>query len=342
MQFSKHNVISRVRDTDEYFIMNFLSKQADVIPQDMAERFLGGGWLAEEEAELVEKGYLVDPAEEQGRYRAAYLDFTEERDSGEKQLFYVPSYACNFACTYCYQEGYPDHSFAYKPEVIDAFYAYVDGEFTGERKYITIFGGEPLLPGEGPRETLRHLIREATARKLGIAVVTNGYHLESYIDDLKTGYVREVQVTLDGVGRAHDERRPLKGGQSTFERIVAGIDTCLAAGLPVNLRMVVDKTNIGQLPELAQFAKDRGWTESPLFKTQLGRNYELHYCQADQNRLFDRAGLYEAVYDLVKKHPVILEFHKPAFSIAKFLFENGEMPTPLFGLLPGNEDRVGL
>ena len=51
MVFSKHNVISRVRDTDEYFIMNFLSKQADVIPADMAARFLGGNYLPEEEAE---------------------------------------------------------------------------------------------------------------------------------------------------------------------------------------------------------------------------------------------------------------------------------------------------
>ena len=339
MVFSKHNVISRVRDGEDYFIVNFLSMQADILPAAMAERFIAGSHLPEEESELAEKGYLVEEAEEEGRFRSAYLDFVEERDKAEKQLFYVPSYACNFACSYCYQEGYPDHDFAYRPEVIDAFLSYVDREFKGDRKYVTIFGGEPLLPGEGPRKTLEHLVEGLSARGLGYAVVTNGYYLDTYIELLGRGGLREVQVTLDGVGKAHDARRPLRGGLPSFDKIVSGVDAALAAGLTVNLRMVLDKDNIEELPRMAAFAKSRGWTANPRFKTQLGRNYELHYCQADQSRLFDRIGLYEAVYKLVTAHPEILEFHRPAFSVSRFLFDNGEMPTPLFDSCPATKSE---
>jgi uncharacterized protein len=332
--FSRHNLISRVRDSGDFFIMNFLSKQADMIPADMAERLLAGRHQSEEEAELAAKGYLVDEAEETARFRKAYLDFVEERESSEKQLFYAASYACNFACSYCYQEGYPDHDFAYRPEVLDAFLAYVDSEFAGDRKYVTIFGGEPLLPGEGPRKTLEHLIGGLAERKVSYAVVTNGYMLESYVELLGRGKLREVQVTLDGVGKAHDDRRPLRGGGASFDRIVAGIDAALAAGFTVNLRMVLDKENIAELPALAAFAIERGWTANARFKTQLGRNYELHYCQADHARLFDRLGMGQALYDLAREHPEILEFHRPSFSVSRFLFDNGEMPSPLFDSCP--------
>ena len=69
--------------------------------------------------------------------------------------------------------------------------------------------------------------------------------------------------------------------------------------------MVVDKENIDNLPDLAQFAIEKGWTKSPYFKTQIGRNYELHHCQSAPEKLFDRISLYENIYELTKKHPHI-------------------------------------
>jgi uncharacterized protein len=104
--------------------------------------------------------------------------------------------------------------------------------------------------------------------------------------------------------------------------------------MPVNLRMIVDKDNIAFLPALADIAIEKGWTKHPNFKTQLGRNYELHSCQENQKALFSRMEMYEDIYQLLKQHPQIIEFHKPAFSISKFLSENGELPSPLFDACP--------
>jgi uncharacterized protein len=170
-----------------------------------------------------------------------------------------------------------------------------------------------------------------------VAAVTNGYNLQEYIEILKAGKIREIQVTLDGTRDIHNQRRFLKGGDATFDRIVAGVDELLANNIPVNMRMVVDRQNIQNLPDLAQFAIDKGWTASPIFKTQLGRNYELHECQANQQKLYSRLNLYEDLYALLKTHPHIAEFHKPAFSISKFLFEQGEMPEPLFDACTGTK-----
>jgi uncharacterized protein len=47
--------------------------------------------------------------------------------------------------------------------------------------------------------------------------------------------------------------------------------------------------------------------------------------------------MYQEVYELVKKYPEVLEFHKPSFSISKFIFENGELPNPLFDSCSGGK-----
>jgi uncharacterized protein len=164
--------------------------------------------------------------------------------------------------------------------------------------------------------------------------VTNGYFLEEYIPVLRKGKIREIQVTLDGTEKVHDSRRFLKGGGMTFQKITRGIDSCLNEGIDINLRIVVDRENITNLPELARYAIDRDWTKSPHFKTQIGRNYELHHCQSSHDRLFDRISIYEAIYSLIADHPHIPEFYKPAYSISKFLAENGELPEPLFDSCP--------
>jgi uncharacterized protein len=141
-------------------------------------------------------------------------------------------------------------------------------------------------------------------------------------------------VTLDGTADVHNKRRFLKGGSETFDTIVNGIDDCLKNSINVNLRVVIDRENIENLPELAQFAIDKGWTSSPFFKSQVGRNYELHHCQTISDKLFSRISLFERIYELTLIHPHILQFYKPAYSISKFLSENGNLPDPLFDSCP--------
>lgn len=332
MEFSKHNIFSKISNSDNYFIVNPLSGNADILSAAKAEEIKKGTYTDIDE--YVEKGYLIDEAEEKKVFKNAYLDFLDNRDDSEVQIFFVPWYSCNFRCTYCYQEGYSEKDEHLSVEVIDAFFEYVSREFAGQKKYITVFGGEPLLPGEKSRETIKYFVEKANENKLGLAFVTNGYSLIDYIDILKKGEIREIQITLDGPEAIHNVRRPLAGGKPTFSNIISGIDMALDAGFSVNVRTVVDKDNMNALVDLADFAIEKGWTANPLFKTQLGRNYELHFCQSDQNRLYDRVDLYKDLYQLITANPQIVEYHRPAYSISKFIFENGELPEPLFDSCP--------
>jgi len=333
MELSKHNIISKVHQSDEYFIVNLLSGNADLITASEANQLTGK--TVPLFPEYLEKGYVVDPECETKVFRSKYLDFLDSRETDEIQLFYIPHLACNFDCTYCYQDGYATHENPPETEVAAAFFDYIQSNFKGRRKYITLFGGEPLLPGTKNQLFLDYFVNRCRTLKIDLALVTNGYHLAEYIPILAHTVIREIQVTLDGPEDIHNLRRPLKGGQGTFDRIVSGIDAALESKLAVNLRVVLDRENLNMLPRLAQFAIDKGWTSSPLFKTQLGRNYELHHCQSDQARLYSRIDLYKDLYELIAKFPSLLQFHKPSYSVSKFLFENGDLPDPLFDSCPG-------
>ncbi len=335
MELSKHNIISKIADSDKYFIVNLLSKQADVLSQEEKSLFENGAAL--KNPDFIDRGYVVDPIEEEKNYKKRYLEFVDSRDTDEVQIFFVPNYACNFSCSYCYQDEYGVKELPIQEETIAAFFNYVNTTFSDRKKYITVFGGEPLLNSKNQREFFSSFIKLANIYNIDLAIVTNGYNLIDYVDVLKNGSIREVQITLDGTKEMHDQRRMLKGGGSTFDQIVRGIDLCLENHLPVNLRMVLDKDNINELPKLASFAIEKGWTKSPFFKTQIGRNYELHHCQSVTSRLYTRIEMYKDIYELLKSHPYITEFHKPAFSISKFLFEEGELPGPLFDSCPATK-----
>lgn len=332
MYFSRFNLFSKIRDSDNYFIVNLLSGNADILGPGEAQDVIEGRFPNRQE--FVEKGYLVEKDQEEHDYRMKYLDFIDKRDSNEIQIFFVPTYACNFSCSYCYQNEYSAEQGRLTRDVIDSFYRYIDSEFTGRDKYITIFGGEPLLPDHNSKENIGELIHGANRRGLDIAVVTNGYHLDEYVPVLDEGSIREIQVTLDGIEDIHNSRRPLRNGEATFSKIVQGIDRSLEGGYTVNLRVVLDADNIKGLLALARFASERGWTDNPRFKTQLGRNYELHTCQANSGKLLSRVAFYDKLYRLVQTHPEVCEFHRPAFSLSRFLFENGQLPEPLFDSCP--------
>ena len=204
MEYSKHNIFSNIAGSEDYYLVNPLSSQADILDRDEAGRYTDATILNKEE--YLRKGYLVDPVEEEKLFRKEYLNFMDERDKDEVQLFFTPWYSCNFACSYCFQDEYAHTHDKLNDQVIDAFYAYVDEHFAHRRKYITLFGGEPLLNSASRKESVRKIFEEAGKRNLDIAVVSNGYHVLDYLDLMKQARIREecsgeVKVVSTGLWR---------------------------------------------------------------------------------------------------------------------------------------------
>ena len=348
MQLSRYTFYVPREGSDELLVLNYLTGAIDLIESDQKEEFLrrfdtnlwDGYGLTDY---MLDRGYLVESKEkEEEIIQAKYFEFQEEYDRTPVQLIFSMTYSCNFSCSYCFQEEYLHNSGGLGREITDAFFRHVDRKFGEEtvRPYVTLFGGEPLLGGENHRDNLLYFLEQAKQHNVGIAIVTNGYELESYVPDLiKTGAaIKEIQVTLDGDREMHNRRRKTKAGEPTFDRIAAGIDLALQKGLRINLRTIVDRENLASLPALARFAIDRGWLNYPqeLFETQLGRNYELHTCQKTDH-LYSRVEMWQDYLELSRKYPVLRSYTKPQFHGMRYLQEYGELPAPIFDGCPAGK-----
>ncbi len=349
MRLSRATIVAPVPETGQALLVQPLSGQVALLDEENARRLRDAGKGGELSAglpldDLRAGRFAVDSEDEERQLVAdAYAEYLAELDRTPTQLVIVPSFGCNLSCTYCFQEAFEPEAGLVRPETIDALFAYVDRFHGAEdpKPYLTLFGGEPLLDTPPHRARVGALLDGARARGLEVAAVTNGYDLEAYLPLLAAGPVKEVQVTIDGPQALHDRRRPHARGGGTFERVARGVDLLLAAGVPVNLRVVADRENLPALPELAALAEARGWLEKPerLFKTQVGRNYELFGCASGQRReqLYGRVELWADYAALAERHPILRRFHAPRLHGMRHLAETGEWPAPNFDSCPATK-----
>jgi uncharacterized protein len=290
-------------------------------------------------AYLLERGYAFETKEAYEKSRqAAYAEFKSEVNDAQVQLMLIPTYACNLACTYCFQHGIDGRPQMISKETVDAFFDYARAEFgdAKEKPFITLFGGEPLINSKAQREIIAHIVDHCVAEGYEIAAVTNGYDFAEYLDLLSRAKIKEIQFTLDGSETVHDKRRMTANQRGTYKRILDGMEKAVANKVPINLRSVIDKENVDDLVALAQEMDDRGWLDLPprLFKTQIGRNYELFECYEKPEHLFSQVELWAYVAKLAEAHPVLKKFHRPDFMGLRYLVDTGELYVPSFDTCP--------
>ena len=84
---SKHNIVSKILESDQYFAINLLSGNADLLSEEEANALISTGELQNADKglmqDMTEKGYLVSPEGEKKIYRNKYFDFIDQRDDEE-------------------------------------------------------------------------------------------------------------------------------------------------------------------------------------------------------------------------------------------------------------------
>ena len=163
---------------------------------------------------------------------------------------------CSFRCVYCMPEA--GLTFAPRAEVMSfeemARLVRVFARLGVTRVRLT--GGEPLL-----RRDLPDLVRQIAAVD-GIddlALSTNGLALAELAGPLAEAGLRRVNVSLDSLD-AHTFARLTRTRTETLDKVIAGIDAALAAGLaPVKINTVVIRGhNDHELPAIVRWAAARG------------------------------------------------------------------------------------
>jgi len=162
---------------------------------------------------------------------------------------------CDFRCVYCMAE---DMTFLPKADLLSL--EELDrlcGVFIarGVRK-LRLTGGEPLVR-RGIMTLVSSLSRHLAAGALDeLTITTNGSQLAKYAGELATHGVERINVSLDTLDP--DKFRAItRWGE--LDKVLAGIDAALAAGLRVKINAVALKgVNEDELGDLAAWAHGRG------------------------------------------------------------------------------------
>ncbi len=162
---------------------------------------------------------------------------------------------CDFRCSYCMAE---DMEFLPRKDLLSleeldrlctAFVA------KGVKK-LRLTGGEPLV-----RKNIMHLVRSLSRHlKSGaleeLTLTTNGSQLARYAAELAEAGVRRVNVSVDTLDpkKFHDITR-----RGDLDRVLAGIDAALAAGIAIKINAVALKGfNDAEIPQMLRWAHGRG------------------------------------------------------------------------------------
>ncbi len=178
-------------------------------------------------------------------------------------LTIAPTQNCNFDCTYCYEKWRTPGSMSDKTE--GAIIKYLEGEIKNnglKSLELTWYGGEPLL------EKKRITSLGKRINQLGIditnhEIITNGYLFDKdAVEKLKDVGIKTVQITIDGLNDEHNNRRPLKGGKKSFDRIIKNLDSFFEGEFNIAfdriaIRVNVDKTNEEQYLHTYKWLKNR-------------------------------------------------------------------------------------
>lgn len=191
-----------------------------------------------------------------------------------------PSAMCQLGCDYCGQQHTKDYiTQSVSEKLLQRIRQKVSsGKY--DSLFIGWFGGEPLMGLKQIRELSKGLIQIAEENKLeyGAKIVTNGLSLKPAIfRELATEMkVRQVEITLDGIGMFHDKRRITKEGNSTFDIIFKNILDITS--LPdfadlkcrISLRCNVDERNVDGVSPLIKLLAEHKLQEKLAYFYPIG------------------------------------------------------------------------
>jgi uncharacterized protein len=120
-------------------------------------------------------------------------------------------------------------------------------------------GGEPTLLGvDFFRRVVALQQKYASGKRIENALQTNGVLLDDEWGEFLSQNHFLVGLSIDGPRELHDRYRVDKGGQPTFNRVVAGLNMLKKHGVEFNTLTVVNRHNARQPLEVYRFLKEIG------------------------------------------------------------------------------------
>jgi len=174
-------------------------------------------------------------------------------------LIILPTEACNFRCTYCY-ETFENRKMS-RP-VVTGIKSLIDRRGADlDALEISWFGGEPLLALDIIAEISKHALDVAKTKGFAFrsGMTTNGYFLDQdRFAQCLNHKIDFFQISLDGNPDDHNASRKLASGGGTFDRIWSNLIAIKAtrAEFVVLLRLHYTMENFISIGQFARRVHD--------------------------------------------------------------------------------------
>jgi uncharacterized protein len=216
---------------------------------------------ANELEQLREMGIIVENrGEDLSKLAWLFRDIKYEKLSDFLSVTILTTMACNFKCTYCFEEPSRQNVKMDRATCDDAM-AWIKKQVTEasyKELYITFYGGEPLLNEEAMERIALKMASWCATQgiKFKFMLQTNGYLMTPEIirKYLPWG-LADVRVSLDGVGEEHDRNRPLRGGGGTFDRIMKNIAES-AEQVKIGVSVSYDRRGVDHVERLLDYLEN--------------------------------------------------------------------------------------
>lgn len=207
--------------------------------------------------DLYNNGFLVSSTVDEKR-RAQFLHQSLHR-TDMMHLVLMPTEACNFRCTYCYESFERGNM---NRKIRNGLKSFVQQKAAIlSDLHISWFGGEPLIALDVIEELSESFLTVAKENNIHYScdLVTNGYLLtKDVFQRLLSWNINQFMITIDGIGKVHDSRRHLTGGGKTFDTIIKNLLAIkeVPGSFDITIRTNFDEDNLQEASELTRFLKE--------------------------------------------------------------------------------------
>lgn len=232
--------------------------------------------------------------------------------SAPVQVYIELTQKCNLTCRHCFtgasgaaSEGIPTQSWF---EILDEMSSIgvINARFTG---------GEPTV-----RSDWHEILSYAKKLEFAVSLQTNGVYRDAAetVKKIAGLNIDQVTVSLDGIGRTHDELR----GHGAFDKLMDSMKLMKAAGIKLRFNTILTKTNAAEMPRIFDIVSQYGVSINLFYMRSLGKGASNAAISLDFE---EHARSAADIIELWKKYPTIHVSHS-GFYVPKHAEPGSKFP----------------
>lgn len=270
LKWSNYNIIYKCEDGQYTILTNSLNRCVYKLKNEFVKKinaFINGKSLDVNMRKFVLELYVDHLLVDENLNEVELFALTQEKEKyGSKfgNVYFIPSFDCDFRCTYCILGKNVDSMCL--PRMTDndvvqtaKWLCETAESLNIKTLQILLFGGEPLLSQKENLLLMNEINSVEKSFSVNYSLITNGFALTpNLLEELIDCNLSTIQITLDGTEKMHDRRRRYVDGTGTFKKIINNVLNVVKYNIKIIVRVNVDEENCSNIIELLEYMHSLG------------------------------------------------------------------------------------